>query len=234
MPPGRAPAHRHEGGVAAVLRDMRLDPGHGHLGVDDLRRPGRSGTEPVVDGDAHPTPGHQFVEHRLALLALLPHHPRPAVDVHHDRRAGRRRQTRPVDVESVATLAIAPVVDVLCGQHRSTLERNGSGHPPEATPGGSHRLGGNRETPRCAPRRGRRPPRGPPAGRRGPVRPGRPSCRRRWPVRAIRPSPGRRRTDRRPRWRPPATRCSGSPAHPPANRRRNWGRSMALGGRGDR
>ena len=189
VPPGGAPLTATKEGSPPYCRDVRLDPGHGPLGVDDLRRPGRPGTEPVVDGDAHPTPGDELVQHRLALLALLPHHPRPAVDVHHDRRVGGRGQARPVDVETVTAVPVAPVVDVLRGQHRATLERNGSGHPPEADPSRGPPPRREPGSPAAHLGQGGVHHHGRPAGRRRPGRPGRPSCTPRWPNRANRPNP---------------------------------------------
>ena len=135
MAAGRAAADGDEVGVAPVLRDVLLDPGQGPLAVDDVVGPDRLGAQPVVDRDAHPAPGHQLEHHRLALLALVADDPGPAVDVHHDRRLGGWGQAGPVDVETMALAAVAPVVDVAVVLDGARPERDAPGHPPPLAPG---------------------------------------------------------------------------------------------------
>ena len=147
VPAGRAPADRDERGVAAVLGDVLLDPRHRPLGVDDVVGPGRLGAQAVVDGDAHPTAGHQLVHHGLALLALVADDPRAAVYVHHDRggRGVAGLQLRAVDVEAVPAQPVAGVVDVVDDVDRPRLERDGAGDPPPFAPRRIDRVVGHGE-----------------------------------------------------------------------------------------
>ena len=142
---GRSAADRDERGSPPYSPMCSLTQATRPLDVDDVVGPGRLGAEPVVDGDADPAAGHQLEHHRLALLALVADHPRPAVDVDHHRRLPGRREPRPVDVEAVALLAVAPVVEVARRLDGPRLEGDGPGHPPPSAPGRRGRLGGHGE-----------------------------------------------------------------------------------------
>ena len=185
---GRAAAHRHEGRVAVVLADVRLHPRHRALGVDDVIRPGRLRAQPVVDGDADPAPGDQLEHHRLALFALLADHPGAAVDVDHDGRLPRRRQAGLVDVEPVALVAVAPVVDVARDAHGARAEGDGPGDPPPAAPRRRRGLDGYGEGGGAHLGQRGRGHHGGPAPGEAQARPGPPSRPRPRPARASRPS----------------------------------------------
>jgi hypothetical protein len=78
--------------VLAHVGDRALD-------VDDLRRPGRPGTEAVVDVEAHPAVGGQVREKRDALLVPRADHPAAAVHLNDRRPRPPRRLLRQVDIE---------------------------------------------------------------------------------------------------------------------------------------
>src|ERR1039458_10145154 len=129
MAPGRASRHEHETGIASVLGDVLLHPRERQLAVEDMARPPRLRAQGVIGGHAHKAPLGEMLEHRDALLALVAHHPRTAVEVQENRRCDRPFKSRlAIDVEAMGVDRVVGVSDVAEPFDASWPDR----HRPEA------------------------------------------------------------------------------------------------------
>ena len=114
---------------------LRFDPCERELAVDDVLGPPRLRAQGVVGGHAHITALGEVLEHRDALLALVPHHPGAAVEVQQHRRRGRRRRAAPCGRRRGG--GPAGVVDV--GDVADTLDASWPERQERHRPGGVSR-----------------------------------------------------------------------------------------------
>ncbi len=134
MATGRSTRHGDEVRVSAVLGDVLMDPHQGPLAVDDVLGPRGPWAQSIVDGDAHPAALDELVHQGDALLFLVPDHPGATMDVHEDRAPLGVPTPALEDVELVAVVAVAPVVDVLDPPDRTPPKGYGDGQAPPVVP----------------------------------------------------------------------------------------------------
>jgi hypothetical protein len=92
VPTGGAAGDRDELGVAAIARDVLLDPGQGPLDVDDVIGPGVHRGNPIADRHAHPAAGGQVAHQRVGLGPAHSDHPAATGNLQQHRRLGVGRQ----------------------------------------------------------------------------------------------------------------------------------------------
>src|SRR6201996_6869554 len=112
VPTGRTAGDGDELGVAAVLGDVRLDPGEGALDVDDVVGPGVARAVPVVDRHADPAQLGEVAHQRMCLSTFVSRRPGAAGDLkEHGRLAGPIEIGTSPDVQVVGA-AVFAVADV--------------------------------------------------------------------------------------------------------------------------